>query len=1225
PGARGGWAGRGLWLGPLAWLVALAGTLLLGYDALLPLAEVLLIAGAGLGVVAWSGVAPRPVWGPAGAPRPLRRLDGRRGLSLAGLGLAAAITWQANSRWLAQPNLVFGPAGMLWLLGMGVLLIAALAWPRPAAGPEAAPQPAAGLSRRAEALVFAGLVVLAVGLRTWDLRDFPYTIHPDEILSGQNAITSFLNGPTPSVFSTIWYAIDLPALWFAGIAAALKIGGISLTVLRLPTAVAGAATVIPFYGFVRMAWGRTAAIAGTAILAVSASNVQYSRVTINNIVTAFFWTVCFFFLLRGLRTRRPLDWVLVGLAGGLSEHAYYGTHLLPFLLLAFAVYLLVVHWRQGWQFLGYFGLVALGYLAGFGPLLAYYTRNPSLYFGRGAGALMWDHIPRDGADLQRMWDTLWPLFAQNLLGISANPDQGTFYWAPLLFPAEAALLALGVALLVWRWRHPPAFLVLLWGLGVLFVGGTLVHGVPFIQHWAPAFPAFYAALAVPIGAWAGSLPRVLSVRRQQLGAAVLALGLLVLAGINVDFYFGHYQVTRPEFEIRAAQARWEADLGTVYRVRTVGRSWQDYSADWNQYLISGQDGGVIYNPAAELPLPGVAGQGLGFVFFPDDEQYLAAVQALYPGGALGEVKSHAGAAHLFYTYVVTPAQAQAAYGVQLDVAAAAGGAYHWSGRVNQVGDLPAAAQGRLVARWSGNLYLPAAGPAHLELIGPGAQLAFDGQPGAPAPDQLLTAGWHRFVVAATLAGPATPRLRLGQNGATPAEVNPLQLWPAAPGAGLLGGIAGPAGLPPQARVDAFIGFSAIGEPGVLGPAQSAGGAVRARWTGAVQIPQAGIYAFQVRTDGAARLSVDGAPVLAACAASDAVQPEVQLRLEPGWHPLQLDYIAQPGREALDLSWTPPGGARTLIPPAALRYAAADASAPVPLPAPPSAADCGPVTPPAAAVVPAAGIVAPTAVLTAAAGLQEPRGIGVARNGDLYIADSGNHRVVHLDAAGKLLGTWGSATTVSAPGKFGVIGDLAVTPDGQVATIDVATGDLQVFAPDGRVVRTVPGVAPNSSGLAVGPDGRFWIANTGGSRVLRFTPAGELEATITGAGGTEQPFEQPIDVAVAPDGTAYVVDLRRRIMQLDAGGRIVRHWAVDVGTARGGSHLAVWQGHVVLTDPDRQRLTILDPATGALLVLGEPGAGPGQFSIPLGVASGPGDRLYVVDSANTRVQVFGPLR
>src|SRR5438874_235174 len=101
----------------------------------------------------------------------------------------------------------------------------------------------------------------------------------------------------------------------------------------------GAATVLPLYGLIRGTWGRYAAIAGTAILAFSASNIHYSRLALNNITTEFFWAACFFFLIRSLRLRRPLDCALAGLSVGLSEYFYYGTRLLPFVVLLFICYI----------------------------------------------------------------------------------------------------------------------------------------------------------------------------------------------------------------------------------------------------------------------------------------------------------------------------------------------------------------------------------------------------------------------------------------------------------------------------------------------------------------------------------------------------------------------------------------------------------------------------------------------------------------------------------------------------------------------------------------------------------------------------------------------------------------------------------------------------------------------------------------------------------------------
>jgi sugar lactone lactonase YvrE/4-amino-4-deoxy-L-arabinose transferase-like glycosyltransferase len=750
---------------------------------------------------------------------------------------------------------------------------------------------------------------------------------------------------------TVWDRIDLPAPWFWLVANSIRIGDHMLASLRLPAALFGAAAVVPLYFLVRAEWGRLAALSGAVVLAASAVALQYSRTTINNIVTPFFWSVCFLFLLRAIRTRRPLNWALAGLAAGLSEYGYYGTHLLPFVLGGFFVYLLLTRRQQGRHLLTGFGTLALGYLVGFGPLLAYFVRfRPDVYFGRGSaeGVLMWNHVPRDLADAQLMWSTLSPLVVENLLGFNTHGGQDSFYWAPLLPASETALLVIGVALLIWQWRRPAAFLMLLSGFGVLFVGGTLIHGVPYFAHWTPAFPAIYAAIAVVVGTWASQW-RGIRAKWRRLGPAAVMVGLSVNVVSNVDFYFNRYVVPRPEFELRAAQSRWEADLGTAYQVYTAGKTWQPYDAEVNGYLIHGQQGAALDQPERQLPLLDAPGKGLGFVFLPDNEPYQGLVATVYPGGTWGEVRSHTGS-HLFNTYVIA------------------------------------------------------------------------------------------------LAG-------------QPAEVTTGQSAGAAP----------------------HLTLSATGR-------------------------------------------------------------EVTLR---------------------------------------------------------------PTT-----------LVKPAAILGAGAGLNGPRALAVSSTGDLLVADTGNQRVVRLDARGTVI--------ADVPGAFELPAAVGIASNDQLLTVDGRTGMLQGFSPEGRLVLSAQLGTSNANGLAVDRAGRFWVADTTNNRVARYSPDGQLEAELRGGAQPPDRFEQPIAVALGPDGTLFVADLRGRIVELDDQGLVRREWPVQIGTGRGVSQLLVWRGQLLLTDPERHRLELLDPNTGELRTIGEPGIEPGQFRRPLGLATDAADRLYVVDSDNARIQVFTTL-
>lgn len=664
------WSARGVWLGPLAFALSLIGTDLLADEDIRVWAVLSLLVAGSLSVVAWryaKWTAPFPNDdGKSNAPPKFQKRQFAFALLAGGILVSAF----SHAAFLHANHATFGAAGWLWLAGISLVIAAALLGSTAISGQDSSSRSDSPAWTSWEIAVLSLIALSAVLFRVWNLRNVPFNIYPDEIMTGSVAERSYLLGPAPPLFSTVWGDVELPALWFAIVAGALKLGGISLAVVRLSAALFGAATVLPFYGFLRNTWGRAAAISGASIMAFSAVDVHYSRMALNNITTPLFWTVCFFFLMRGLRSRRPIDWTLGGFAGGVSEHFYYGTRLLPFVLLAFVAYLLIFHWHHAHHYLTQFGWLVLGYFVGFGPLLSYFVTHSGLYYGRGAGLMTWSHVPTSWPDFQKMWRTLWPIVSENLLGISTHTAQDIMYYAPLLLKPEAALLVLGAALVVWRWRHPAAFLLLVSGLGVLFVGGTLVMypngSPPMPAHWTPAFPAFYAAIAVPLGAWIQTSEISLSQRWKWITPAVVALGLAILACANIDFYFRqyyadpqtlrsrHYRASQTLYEEQTVQSRYMASLGPNYQVIVVGRSPYPYDAETTRYLVAGQEYIIIANPEqAQSSIRQSAGKGLAFLLFPENEQYREMIHARFPGGTDGEVHNPIGR-HLFYTYLLKP-------------------------------------------------------------------------------------------------------------------------------------------------------------------------------------------------------------------------------------------------------------------------------------------------------------------------------------------------------------------------------------------------------------------------------------------------------------------------------------------------------------------------------------------------------------------------------------------
>jgi len=130
---------------------------------------------------------------------------------LSGVTVAVLLVLAADLRYAAAPSESFGLAGILWIAGIALLLCSAFFGSHSLWGVSSAPR----LPRWPtwETALLAVLFVLALLSRVWNLRNFPDNIYPDEIMTGTVATQSYLSPTTPpSVFSTLWSGIDLPAL-----------------------------------------------------------------------------------------------------------------------------------------------------------------------------------------------------------------------------------------------------------------------------------------------------------------------------------------------------------------------------------------------------------------------------------------------------------------------------------------------------------------------------------------------------------------------------------------------------------------------------------------------------------------------------------------------------------------------------------------------------------------------------------------------------------------------------------------------------------------------------------------------------------------------------------------------------------------------------------------------------------------------------------------------------
>ncbi len=273
----------------------------------------------------------------------------------------------------------------------------------------------------------------------------------------------------------------------------------------------------------------------------------------------------------------------------------------------------------------------------------------------------------------------------------------------------------------------------------------------------------------------------------------------------------------------------------------------------------------------------------------------------------------------------------------------------------------------------------------------------------------------------------------------------------------------------------------------------------------------------------------------------------------------------------------------------------------------------------------------------------PRDLAVAPDGTLYVADTFNHRIVHLSPEGQLLHVWGSfgQTTEEGPAPPGTFNEpwgIAVGPDGTVYVADTWNHRVQVFAPDGRFLRSFGFFGTDGSpeaywgprDVAVDGEGRLFVADTGNKRVVVFDAEGNFLTAFGAPGALLGDLDEPVGLALDAEGRVYVADTWNQRIQVftpvgEGGYEPLLSWPIDgwFGQSLDNKpYLAVnAEGVVCASDPEGFRVLCFDREGTFVLGWGLFGVGPEGLNLPTGLAFDAEGGLWVADSGNNRVVRF----
>jgi sugar lactone lactonase YvrE len=297
----------------------------------------------------------------------------------------------------------------------------------------------------------------------------------------------------------------------------------------------------------------------------------------------------------------------------------------------------------------------------------------------------------------------------------------------------------------------------------------------------------------------------------------------------------------------------------------------------------------------------------------------------------------------------------------------------------------------------------------------------------------------------------------------------------------------------------------------------------------------------------------------------------------------------------------------------------------------------------------------------------PGGTAADGAGNIYVADSYNQTIRKITAAGAVTtlagtaGMQGSTDATGASARFFQPGDVVADASGTLYVADTGNHTIRRITAAG-VVTTFAGLAGSSGsangsgssarfntpgGIAIDSMGNLYVADTLNDTIRKITSAGVV-TTLAGVAGTNgsadgpaatATFFQPAAVAVDASGNVFVADTFNSTVRMIAGGTVttLAGTAGSSGSADGTGANARFSeprgiatdavGNIFVSDSNNNILRKVTPQGVVTTLAGTAGAsgamdGTGaaaQFRYPTGLRVDANGNLFVADTVNDQVR------
>lgn len=230
-------------------------------------------------------------------------------------------------------------------------------------------------------------------------------------------------------------------------------------------------------------------------------------------------------------------------------------------------------------------------------------------------------------------------------------------------------------------------------------------------------------------------------------------------------------------------------------------------------------------------------------------------------------------------------------------------------------------------------------------------------------------------------------------------------------------------------------------------------------------------------------------------------------------------------------------------------------------------------------------------------LKDPQSVSVDGLGDLFVADTGNNRIVEYVR---------HKHDRYVPRTFlrGLDGPLAVMADPFYTKIvyvaDTGAGKVLEVLPDGKVMPLITGL-DKPAGLAEDPWGNFYVSEMGNGRVLRVTNQGHGTMSVVRTG-----LGHPRGLSVDALGNLFISDTDAGQVKIAA--HLREHQLLTHGIPDSSAAAYAPSGSIYVTDPSDGLLQ--EWSGGSLRTVAS------GLDHPIGVAAGPSGKVWVDSKSGT---------